>query len=133
MRNICVHALPAGELSLRSARARSRATNAYTKRGIENLFPGTQIFVQARNKNCLRHTLKNVPLLLVISSVQAPFCDLSQYLSNLINNIINNNPYCIKDQFEFQNYFENITIPNNYFMSSVYIVSIIIVWTVGTW
>ena len=31
-------------------RARTRAANAYTKRGIENSFPGSLMFVQARNK-----------------------------------------------------------------------------------
>ena len=31
-------------------RARTRAANAHTKRGFENSFPGTEMFVQARNK-----------------------------------------------------------------------------------
>ena len=34
--------------------SRTRAANAYTKRGIENSFPSTQMFVQARNKKCLQ-------------------------------------------------------------------------------
>ena len=34
-----------------SARAQTRAANAYTRCGIENSFPGTQMFVQARNNN----------------------------------------------------------------------------------
>ena len=38
-----------------SARARTRVANAHTKRGIENSFPGTQMFVQARNKMCFQH------------------------------------------------------------------------------
>ena len=42
-----------------SARVRTRAANAYTKRGIENSFPGTQMFVQARNKNCLQQICLN--------------------------------------------------------------------------
>ena len=33
-----------------SARARTRAANTYTKRDIENSFPGTQMSMQARNK-----------------------------------------------------------------------------------
>ena len=37
-----------------SARVRTRAANAYTKRDIENSFPGTQMFVQAKNKKCLQ-------------------------------------------------------------------------------
>ena len=44
-----------------SARARTRAANAYTKRDIENLFPGTQMFVQARNNEYkYNKTTKNV-------------------------------------------------------------------------
>ena len=37
-----------------SARARTREVNAYTKRGIENSFPGTQMFVRTRNKKYLQ-------------------------------------------------------------------------------
>ena len=39
-----------------SARERTRAANAYTKRGIENSFPGTQMFVQTMNKKRLHQT-----------------------------------------------------------------------------
>ena len=34
------------------ARAGTGASNAYTKHDIENSFPGTQMFVQARNYEC---------------------------------------------------------------------------------
>ena len=37
-----------------SARARTLATNAYTKHGIENSFPRAQMFVQLRNQKCLQ-------------------------------------------------------------------------------
>ena len=67
MRNICVRARPCWDRTLRtcfrfeckiatvSARARTRAANAYTKRGIVNSFPGTHMFVRARYKKCPQH------------------------------------------------------------------------------
>ena len=38
----------------KTATGSARAQNACTKRGIENSFPGIQMFVQARNKKCLQ-------------------------------------------------------------------------------
>ena len=45
-----------------AACASTGAVSAYTKRGIEILFPGTQMFVQPRSKKCPQHTAKPIDI-----------------------------------------------------------------------
>ena len=45
------------KIATASARARTRAANAYTKRAIKNSFPGIHMFVQARYKKYPQHFL----------------------------------------------------------------------------
>lgn len=45
-------------------------------------------------------------------------------MSNILSNIINNNPHYIKDSFHFKNFINSITIPENHSIFSLDIVSL---------
>ena len=54
-----------------SARARARAANAYIKLDIENSFPGTKMFVKARNKkNVLNRPKSKVISLIPVINIE---------------------------------------------------------------
>lgn len=66
----------------------------------------------------------NIPLRPIISCNQSPLYNLSKFMSNILSNIINNNPHYIKDSFHFKNFINSITIPENHSIFSLDIVSL---------
>lgn len=66
----------------------------------------------------------NIPLRPIISCIQSPSKNLSDYLKSIINNIVNKNKHYIKDSWDFKNKIKNIKIPPNYKLISLDVVSL---------
>lgn len=66
----------------------------------------------------------DIPMRPIVSCIQSPFENLSRYLKEILTNVINKNPSYIKDSWQFKNKIQNTTIPNNYIIISLDVVSL---------
>lgn len=67
---------------------------------------------------------KGIPLRPIVSCIQSPFEKLSKFLKNILQNIVNQNNYYIKDSVDFKNKIKNVTLPNDYTLISLDVVSL---------
>ena len=67
---------------------------------------------------------EGIPLRPIVSCIQSPFEKLSKFLKNILQNIVNQNNYYIKDSVDFKNKIKNINIPNEYTLISLDVVSL---------
>ena len=67
---------------------------------------------------------ENIPLRPIVSCIQSPFENLSKFLKNNIQNIVNSNKYYIKDSTDFKSKIKNINIPDNYILISLDVISL---------
>lgn len=65
-----------------------------------------------------------IPLRPIVSCIQSPYENLSKFLKNILQNIINKNKYYIKDSVDLKTKIKNIPIPNNYTLVSLDVVSL---------
>lgn len=66
----------------------------------------------------------NIPLRPIVSCIQSPFYKLSKYISNILSKITGKNEYYIKDSFTFKEFIDKTTIPLNYKLISLDVISL---------
>lgn len=66
----------------------------------------------------------DVPLRPIVSCIQSPFNLLSKFLKNILNNIVYKNNYYIRDSIDLKEKIKDITIPQNYILVSLDVISL---------
>lgn len=66
----------------------------------------------------------DIPLRPIISHIQSPLYKLSKHLTTILSNIINKNPYYIKNSFDLKSSLDKLQIPLNHKLFSLDIVSL---------
>lgn len=67
---------------------------------------------------------ENNPLRPIIDSSDAPLYNLSSFLGKIIDSATRDSDYRIKNSYEFKNFIKNITLPENYILISLDVVSL---------
>lgn len=67
---------------------------------------------------------KDIPLRPIISCIQSPFCNLSNFLTDSLSNVIGKNKHYIKDSWHLKKLLKDIVIPENHILISLDVISL---------
>ena len=66
----------------------------------------------------------NHPLRPIVSCIQSPFYNIAKYLTDILKNIVNKTETYTKDSWTFKTFINQITIPDNYTLISLDVISL---------
>lgn len=67
---------------------------------------------------------ENVPLRPIVSCIQSPFNELAKFQKNILNKVAYKNQFYIKNSFDFKDKIKDITLPKDYILVSLDVVSL---------